>query len=510
MQSKTETIKNVKGNYYVSSFSWSMFQNILSAIIGFISTPLLLKYYGKTSFGILSIATACNGYMYLLDLGMNTGAVKFFSKWQTEGKMDLLKRVAGTNIAFYGFISLINIIGLVILALCGEHLFSVTHENFLLLRKCLLILAIFNLFSWYSSTFNQLLISSMQITFTMKVQSIINISKGLLIVAVFLFELTLQQYFFIFTLLVSLTVVPYVIRCKKSGLINSILPKFYWQDFKPVIVFSLSIFALSLFQMTATQSRPIILSIFSNDGAKEVADFRIIETIPTFIIMICGTFTGIFLPKVSEMIAKNSNEEISAFAYKWTKNTTIITNILTIPFILCAQEILAAYVGEEYRYLSVWMIIWCLTVLVQMHTTPGNALVLGYGKTKQLVVTTSISCCISIVINIVLTNHYGVGSAILAYFIYVLIVIGLYYLYYYKKLLNLSRIKMFFTFFKPTSIALLLFVVIKLIPSFGIETDGSRLPYLYICLIKSTLWLIPYVLLLLAFKIIDIRDFYKQ
>jgi len=506
---KTDTIKNLKGNYYVSSFFWSTFQKVLAAIIGFVSTPLLLGYYGKASFGILSIATACNGYMHLLDLGMNTGAVKYFSQWRTEGKTDLLKRVAGTNITFYGLISLINIIGLVVLALCGECLFSVTHDEFILLRRCLFILAIFNFLSWYATTFNQLLIASMQITFTMKVQSVITIFKGLLIAAVFLLELTLEQYFFMLTLLVSLTAVPYVIKCKKAGLIDSILPMFNWQDFKPVIVFSLSIFALSLFQMTATQSRPIILSIFAEDGAKVVADFRIIETIPAFIITVCGTFSGIFLPKTSAMIAKKSNEEITAFAYKWTKNTTIITNILTIPFILCAQEILSAYVGEEYRYLSVWMIIWCLTVLVQMHTTPGNALVLGYGKTKLLVITTSISCCISIVINILLTNMYGVGSAIVAYFIYVLIVIGLYYVYYYKKLLNLSRIKMFFTFIKPTFIAIILLAIIKQIPNNWIETDGGRLAYLYLCLIKSALWLIPYLLILFACKIIDIKDFQK-
>ena len=506
---KTDAIKNLKGNYYVSSFFWSTFQKVLAAIIGFVSTPLLLGYYGKAEFGVLSIATACNGYMHLLDLGMNTGAVKFFSQWKTEGKTDLLKRVAGTNITFYGLISLINIIGLVILALCGESLFSVTHDEFILLRRCLFILAIFNFLSWYATTFNQLLIASMQITFTMKVQSVITIFKGLLIAAVFLLNLTLEQYFFILTLLVSLTAVPYVIKCKKSGLIDSIMPMFNWRDFKPVIVFSLSIFALSLFQMTATQSRPIILSIFADDGAKIVADFRIIETIPTFIIMICGTFTGIFLPKTSAMIAKNSNEEITAFAYKWTKNTTIITNILTIPFILCAQEILSAYVGEEYSYLSVWMIIWCFTVLVQMHTTPGNALVLGYGKTKLLVITTSISCCVSIIINIVLTNIYGVGSAIVAYFIYVLIVIGLYYVYYYKKLLNLSRIKMFWTFIKPTLIAIILLVAIKLIPNIWIETDGSRLSYMYVCFIKSVLWLIPYLLILFALRIIDIKDFRK-
>ena len=79
----------LRNNYYVSSFFWSTFQKVVSAIVGFISVPLLLGYFGKADYGILGIATACNGYMHLMDLGMNTGAVKFFSQWEAEGKTGL-------------------------------------------------------------------------------------------------------------------------------------------------------------------------------------------------------------------------------------------------------------------------------------------------------------------------------------------------------------------------------------------------------------------------------------
>lgn len=69
---------SLKNNYYVSSFFWSTVSRVLSAIVGFFSVPLLLGLYGKAEYGILALATSCNGYMQLLDLGMNTGAVKYF------------------------------------------------------------------------------------------------------------------------------------------------------------------------------------------------------------------------------------------------------------------------------------------------------------------------------------------------------------------------------------------------------------------------------------------------
>ena len=49
--------------------------------------------------------------------------------------------------------------------------------------------------------------------------------------------------------------------------------------------------------MTATQSRPILLSVFAPNAASVVAEFRIIEVIPMFIIMVGLTFSSIFLPK---------------------------------------------------------------------------------------------------------------------------------------------------------------------------------------------------------------------
>ena len=495
-------------NYYISSFFWSTLQKILNAILGFISVPLLLGYYGKAEYGILAIATACNGYMHLLDLGMNTGAIKFFSQWKAEGKQDLIYRVARTNITFYLLVACINIIGLTVLAVWGESIFSVTHKQFLQLRTCLFTIALFSIFSWTTTTFNQLLVADKQIAYTMQVQCIQTILKTLLIFIVLWANLSLTLYFFWLTVILALLLIPYAIKCYRDKLVDSLKPAFYWNDFKIVLTFSLSIFALSLFQMTATQSRPIILSIFSTNGAETVSEYRIIEVIPQLIIMIGGTFSSIFLPKTSELVAKKDSRAIQSFAYKWTLRTSIITNLLCIPFIFSAAEVLSAYVGTEYIGLSQWMIIWCLTVLIQIHTTPGNALILAYGRTKLLVITSASACLLSMFINSVLCSYMGVGSAVIGYFIYVLIMITFYYMVYYKKLIGLNRIKMFRSFFIPTIISMGTLFLVQFIPTEQLSFTfmSLRLNYIIVCIIKTLLWIIAYISLLLIFRIVDLKS----
>lgn len=500
----------MKSNYYISSFFWSTVAKLLNAIWGFISVPLLLGYYGKAEYGLLSIATACNGYMHLLDLGMNTGAVKFYSQWKVEGKIDKIFNVARTNITFYLLIAVVNIILLLLVAFYGENLFSVTHEQFLQLRMCLLVIAMFCVLSWITTVFNQLLIADKQMAFTMQVQCVQAVLKTFAVVLVFIADLTLTTYFFYVTAFVALAIVPYAYKCKKDGLIDSFKPSWRWDDFKVVMVFSLSIFALSLFQMTATQSRPILLSMFAVNGATAVADFKIIEVVPQLIIMIGGTFSGIFLPKTSEMVARKDEKAMHDFAYKWTTYTTVVVAIMCFPFILCAREVLSAYVGSEYSYLSKWLIVWCVTVLIQMHTTPGNALVLAQGKTKLLVKVTAMACIISMVLNVFLCRCIDVGSAVIAYLVYVLIMIGLYYISFYKKLLHLRRLKLFKCFLGPTILAIIVYVLICFIPidlsMFGHMNE--RLIYILICFIKTVLWCIPYLLLLSIFKIINLKHLF--
>lgn len=502
---------SLRNNYYVSSFFWSTVSRVLSAIVGFFTVPLLLGLYGKADYGILALATSCNGYMHLLDLGMNIGAVKFFSQWKAEGKVDLIHKVSGTNMTFYLIISAINILLLLLLAAFGEPLFNITHDQFKTLQQCLIILAIFNVFSWEATPFQQLLQADKQIAFTMKMQSITQVLKLALVGLTIFFKLRLTTYFFFLTAIIAVLIIPYGIKCRHDKLILSLRPQTYWKEFKVVLTFSLAIFALSLFQATATQSRPIILSIFAQDGAGTVAEFRIVEVIPSFIIMLSGTFSGIFLPKAAEIVAKHDQSAIEDFAYKWTGYTTIVVNVLTFPFIIGGRDALCAYVGSEYGNLAIWLYVWLICVLLQMHTTPGNALVLSYGKTKLLVVTTAVACVLSIIVNAMLSKQLGVGSAIIGYFLYILILSGLYYVWFYRKLLHLSNWKLFSKFAFPTLIGVASLALSELVPFNEIHFwNNNRMYYIVMLAIKSVTWFLPYLILISVFHLFPVKEIFKK
>src|SRR5680860_90360 len=99
-----------------SGSAWGIFAKILDAGAKFITIPLLVGYYGKVDYGLIALAFSLNGYLRLMDLGMNIGSVRFFSMWVAKEEWVKIKKVSRSSIVFYGTIGLINSIIFILMA----------------------------------------------------------------------------------------------------------------------------------------------------------------------------------------------------------------------------------------------------------------------------------------------------------------------------------------------------------------------------------------------------------
>jgi O-antigen/teichoic acid export membrane protein len=493
-------VRNPKSTvkYLASSFAWGAISKLLDAGIKFLTIPLLLSHFGKDNYGILTLALATNAYMALLDMGMNTGAVKFFSQWISAGKYDLLHRTARTSITFYLGISLINSFVLLALAIWGAGVFQISYNEFGVFRSMLFLLAAFSVVNWVTFIFNQLLIADERIAFVQQINSVKSILGLVAVGIVVLCNWSLIHYFVIYLAVNSVVVFPYFYLCQKRKLITSIIPAFYWQDFRVVFKYGLAILAMGMFQFTATQSRPLILGIFSNDGVGILAEYRVIEVFPLFIISIGGLLTSIFLPKTSKAIQNGDRASIERMAYEGTKYTSILVAILCFPVMLSAQEILMLYVGVGYTHLTLWLVLWIFTLTLFLHNTPVASLVLATGKTKMLVVSSAIASVVSVIVNALLTGKYGVGSAVIGYLAYIVIQIFFYYVYFNNRVLGLSSMRVFKSFIIPTGLGFIVFLGVKLMK---LEMDSLVLQVI----VNTVYWGVIYVTLLVTFRIVNVK-----
>jgi O-antigen/teichoic acid export membrane protein len=209
--------------------------------------------------------------------------------------------------------------------------------------------------------------------------------------------------------------------------------------------------------------------------------------------------TTIFLPKASKAIQNKDRASIEKLAYKGTKYTSILVAILCFPVMLSSHELLTLYVGDEYIHLGPWLRLWLFTLTLFLHNSPVSSLVLATGKTKMLIYSSAIACIVSIVINILLTRQFGVGSAVIGYLVYIIIQMSFYYLYFNSNILKVKSSKIFISFFKPTFLGFILFL---LLDHLKINTN---ILFLQIG-VKTFVWLGLYFLSLMVFGVFDVRN----
>jgi O-antigen/teichoic acid export membrane protein len=485
-----------QAKYYVKSFGWGVISKLTDAALKFITVPLMLHYFGKDSYGILVLAISTNAYMDLLDLGINTGAINYFSQWIDEKRFPLIQSVSRTSMTFYLIIGLVNSFILVLLALFGHHLFHIAEDDFKVLQTMFYTLSIYCIINWGTSVFRQLLIADQQINFIQRIDVIRSIVNFTWIFITIWCKLSLVTYFFFYLLINSVVIIPYYSKAKLQNLILSFIPSNDWKSFRPILMYSLSIFAMGIFQYTATQSRPIVLGIYNTIGPSILTEYRIIEVFPLLIISLGSIIITILLPITSRLVSQNQQDKIAEMAYKGTRITTTLIILLSFPIIISSREILVFYVGAGYKFLAPWLSLWVFTIVMYLHNSPVSSLVLSTGKTRPLVFSSAISCTISIIINAILCQSLGAGSAVVGYFVYILIQMSFYYLYFNTRVLKLRSLEVFKSFMLPTLIA-----IISAVPAFLINVN---LPFIFIIGIKTAVWLVLFVGAMIGFKIFEI------
>jgi O-antigen/teichoic acid export membrane protein len=418
-----------KNDYYANSIFWSFFSKIFDAAIKFISIPLLLSYLGKERYGLLILVLSINAAMHILNLGLNVGSVKFFSLWISKKQYTLINKVTRTNISFYLLIGLVNSIVLIVLA-NNVSVFKIEDSQIPVFKLLLYIMAIVSIPTWLNEVFKQLVVANEKISFIQKTLVIKTILNLVLIIVTIHYNYGLVLYFLLFGIINTIIIAPNIYICFKDNLIKSILPGFFLRDFSKVIKYSLAIFAMGIFQLCATQSRPLILGMFSTEGVEILSDYRIIEVFPLFIISLSSSAISILLPKTSKFVGDGNDQAIGRVAYNGTKYASVGVALLCFPIIVCAKDILTLYVGIEYEYLDIWLIIWTCTLVLFIHNIPVASILLATGKTKMLVISTAVATVLSIAVNIFLCNILQVGSVVISFLVYIIFQMSFYYFYF--------------------------------------------------------------------------------
>jgi O-antigen/teichoic acid export membrane protein len=445
-------VKQQRSNNIVFATLWGIFSKLIDAAAKFVTIPILVGYYGKGDYGLIALAFSLNAYLRLMDMGLNIGSIRFFSMWITNKEWGKIQRVSQSSIVFYGVIGLVNAIIFIIMSIYAADFFNISPPQLPVFKYMLYVLAGSAIFNWTSNVVTQLLTANDQIAWVNKItiiSSLLNFCSALMAIY---FNLSLNFYFFLY-ILSTLIVIPfniYKLRVYDLPILSLISPRWDGKAFKEIMVYSVAIFAMGIFQFSADNLRPLLLGIYALKGIEVLTDYRVLQTIAMLVIAFGGVFMQVLLPSSSKIYAENNLEKIKVMVFEGTKYISVFLAFIVFILIVNAKTLLVLYMGVSYAEISIWLQLWLITVLFSMHNSPVASLVLASGKTSFLVYTSGIFCLLTLPVTIFLAPSLGVGATVIGYFSYVLLQISAYYFYYIPYVLKLNSLKLFFYSFAPS------------------------------------------------------------
>ena len=428
---------------------WSTLTNIVNAIYGFISVPLLINHFGKAEYGLIGLAMSVNVYMNLMDMGFNSTNVRFFSNWLAHRNYDRVLKGFQTSLSFYGVIGLINVLVLLIVALFSDDIFNVTSKQDIILKHLFYILAVSAFCQWFSSCFDQMIKATENVAW---IQKRTLFTKFLMIIVLFAtiwLNLSIESYY-ILTCLATLSIVPMSIgKIKKETPFINFLPKWDKQAFKEMLPYCINIFSFSIFQFSFYNLRPVFLGI--QGTIESVADYRILNGIIGIVTMLGGAFIGILLPSTSKVVANHDEKAYYRVAYDGTKYISILICFCCFGMMTVGKEVLTLYVGKSYLYLIPWFNLWLLCTL-GTHNQAISSLILADNDIRAISYSTVAASLIGLLISWLLIPYYQIGGVCIAFAVYCILQLLFYYIYYWPYKMKINLVKILKSCFMPFAV----------------------------------------------------------
>lgn len=429
-----------KAKVIVSGVAWTVINNVVSILYGIVSVPFLIHYFGKEEYGLIGLALSVNVYIQLLDMGMTNSNVRFFSEYITKGDKEHIQKLFGLTNLFYLLIGVLNSIVLLGVSFFVEDLFKVTPEQAIILRNLLWILAVNATFSWISVCFDQLLRANELIDWIKKRATFLKVMQFVILTLTIWLNLSIEVYFFGYIFIVTIILPLTIVKTKKLMPRLKLAPKFDTEMFRIIFPYAMSIFSFSIFQFTAFNFRPLFLGNMSGPGS--VAEFNIMNAIAMVVTVISGTFVQVLLPIVTKMTVNADNKGINTVVFTGTKYANILLSTIIVLLIISIKEILTLYVGEEYTSLSVWMVLWLLTLCLS-HRNVMTSLVFTEKKLRSVAIMGAVAMCLAIAAYIIFIPRFGVGGVVIGFIIHELTHTLFYYCYFFPVRLHIPSAQVF-------------------------------------------------------------------
>lgn len=444
---------------------------VVSTLVQLLYTPFLIRTLGQSEYGLYSIVSSIIGYLTVLDLGFGNAIIVYSTKYHEKGEFNKEEKLHGMFFVIYLMIGLIaTILGLILFFLVPTIFGNSMNIVEISKMKIMMLILTFNLAITFPFTVYQSIITAREKFVFQKSMNIVStLLKPLLMI-----PLLFMGYKSI-TMAVVITIVNLIIMlsnyvfCRKK---LNVKIRYNGMDkilFKEIFAYSFWIFLNQIVDCVNWNVDQFVLGAIC--GTIVTSVYAVASQINHLFINLSTAMSGVLLPKMSKMVAKNvSDRELSDEFIKVGRIQYYIIFLIASGLVLFGKEFFISWAGQEYvdaYYISLILIIPLSIPLIQ---NLGISILQAKNMHKFRSILYVIIAIANIGISIPLSIMFGgIGAAIgtaLSLIVGNIIIINIYY--YRKVHLDIPRfwlniLNMTIPFLIPIVIILLIkhFIIIK-------------------------------------------------
>lgn len=425
----------------------------LNIIIGLLYTPWMINAIGKADYGLYTLAMSVIS-LFVFDFGLGSAITRFVSKYLAESRQDKVDNLLGLVFKLYligDFVILIVLSG--IYFLIPSMYQGLTLEEMSSFKIVYLISSFFCVVSFPFIPLNGV-ITSYERFVQLKSCDLIHkllivvLMTGCLLLGGGLYSLVIVHFIAgVIIILMKLVVLGKTrIAAIKWRCWDKVL-------LKSVLGFSVWVTIIQLAQRCIFNIAPSILAVFATSSAITILGIAI--CLEGYSFSLANAMNGMFMPKVSRMLADNNKEQILQLMTRVGRIQIYILGLIIVGFISVGENFVSVWLGDGYEDVYICTIMLILPSIFHLPQDIGTTTLFAEGKVRFQSYAFIFMALLNLVLAFPFTRMWGVHglclSIMIAYFARTMIMD---YIFYKELRLNIFR------FFKDS--------YFKIFPSFAV------------------------------------------
>lgn len=322
----------------------------LNNVVGLLYIPFMLRMMGQTEYGLYSLVASVIAYLTVLDLGFGNAIIRYTAKFRAEGKQREQYEMFGMFLLLYSFVGIIALLIGGMLYCNVDRLFdrTMTVEELEKVRIMMVLMCVNLAFTFPMSIFGSIITAYENFVF----QKLVNIARIILNPLVMIVMLMMGYRAIGMVVVTTLfNVATLLINCwycfHKIG-IKIYWGKFKWGFLKEISIYSFWIFLNALMDRIYWSTGQFVLGIYK--GSAAIAVYAVAIQLQAIYMTFSTAISGVFLPKVTAMVAKGSCErEVSDLFIRTGRIQYIVMAFILTGFILFGQDFVRLWAGNDYE-----------------------------------------------------------------------------------------------------------------------------------------------------------------